>query len=46
VLVLVAHSPEYYAALSRARRRFWGTVFWALLIYLIAAWVLLLPFGL
>ncbi|KLT40109.1 hypothetical protein CC85DRAFT_287819 [Cutaneotrichosporon oleaginosum] len=46
VLILVAHSPEYYAALSRTRRRFWGTLFWAFLIYLVAVWVLLLPVGL
>ncbi|BEI86975.1 hypothetical protein CcaverHIS002_0703210 [Cutaneotrichosporon cavernicola] len=36
VLIVVAHSPEYYLALSRARRRFWGTMLWALFIYFIA----------
>lgn len=41
-IVLIGHSPEYYQAVSRARRRFWGTLFWALLIYLVAACVLLL----
>lgn len=47
MVVLVAHSPEYYYALSRARRRFWGALFWAFLIYLVAACVLLvIPVGL
>lgn len=38
-IIFFAASPEYFFALARARRRFFGALMWALLIWFAAAWV-------